>query len=93
MIKNNEIALIVNTSRRSVRRSPIRVRSAPRPAGRVTSYTTIWGAEAAAEGIREPRRTRRLSDPGAARATELIVFTQPPGKPFGVPAVFLIEAK
>ncbi|MBK5913445.1 carbamoyl-phosphate synthase large subunit [Rhodocyclus purpureus] len=53
MIKNNEIVLIINTvdekrqainDSRSIRTSGL--------AARVTSYTTIWGAEAAAEGIR-----------------------------------------
>ncbi|MBK1679355.1 carbamoyl-phosphate synthase large subunit [Rhodocyclus tenuis] len=53
MIKNNEIALLINTvdekrqainDSRSIRTSAL--------AARVTSYTTIWGAEAAAEGIR-----------------------------------------
>jgi carbamoyl-phosphate synthase large subunit len=53
MIKNNEIALIINTvdekrqainDSRSIRTSGL--------AARVTMYTTIWGAEAAAEGIR-----------------------------------------
>lgn len=52
MIKNNEIALIINTvdekrqainDSRSIRTSGL--------AQRVTIYTTIWGAEAAAEGI------------------------------------------
>ncbi len=53
MIKNNEIALIINTvdekrqainDSRSIRTSGL--------AARVTMYTTIWGAEAAAEGIK-----------------------------------------
>ncbi len=53
MIKNNEIALIINTveekrgainDSRSIRTSGLQAR--------VTMYTTIWGAEAAAEGIR-----------------------------------------
>jgi carbamoyl-phosphate synthase large subunit len=53
MIKNNEIALIINTveekrnavaDSRSIRTSGL--------AARVTMYTTIWGAEAAIEGIR-----------------------------------------
>ena len=53
MIKNNEIALIVNTvdekrkainDSRSIRTSAL--------AARVTLYTTVWGAEAAAGGIR-----------------------------------------
>ncbi|MDR2113019.1 MAG: carbamoyl-phosphate synthase large subunit [Candidatus Accumulibacter sp.] len=53
MIKNNEIALIVNTvdekrkainDSRSIRTSAL--------AARVTIYTTIWGAEAAAVGIK-----------------------------------------
>ncbi|MDQ5917345.1 MAG: carbamoyl-phosphate synthase large subunit, partial [Pseudomonadota bacterium] len=53
MIKNNEIALIVNTveekrqaisDSRSIRTSGLQAR--------VTAYTTIWGAEAAAEGIK-----------------------------------------
>ena len=52
MIKNNEIALIINTvdekrqainDSRSIRTSGLQAR--------VTIYTTIWGAEAAAEGI------------------------------------------
>ncbi|GHU12527.1 hypothetical protein FACS1894185_6860 [Betaproteobacteria bacterium] len=52
MIKNNEIALIINTveekrqavnDSRSIRISGLQAR--------VTIYTTIWGAEAAAEGI------------------------------------------
>jgi carbamoyl-phosphate synthase large subunit len=52
MIKNNEIALIINTvdekrqainDSRSIRTSGL--------AQRVTMYTTIWGAEAAVEGI------------------------------------------
>lgn len=54
MIKNNEIALIINTvdekrqainDSRSIRTSGL--------AARVTMYTTIWGAEAAAAGIRQ----------------------------------------
>ncbi|MBI4742517.1 MAG: carbamoyl-phosphate synthase large subunit [Betaproteobacteria bacterium] len=53
MIKNNEIVLIINTvdekrqainDSRSIRTSGL--------AARVTMYTTIWGAEAAAEGIK-----------------------------------------
>ena len=53
MIKNNEIALIVNTvdekrkainDSRSIRTSGL--------AARVTMYTTVWGAEAAAVGIK-----------------------------------------
>ncbi|MDD2743519.1 MAG: carbamoyl-phosphate synthase large subunit, partial [Rhodocyclaceae bacterium] len=53
MIKNNEIVLIINTveekrlainDSRSIRISGLQAR--------VTMYTTIWGAEAAAEGIR-----------------------------------------
>ena len=52
MIKNNEIALIINTvdekrqainDSRSIRTSGLQAR--------VTMYTTMWGAEAAAEGI------------------------------------------
>ncbi|MDR2626105.1 MAG: hypothetical protein LBC37_07200, partial [Zoogloeaceae bacterium] len=52
MIKNNEIALIINTveekrqaisDSRSIRVSGLQAR--------VTMYTTLWGAEAAAEGI------------------------------------------
>ena len=55
MIKNNEISLIINTveekrlainDSRSIRTSGLQAR--------VTMYTTIWGAEAAAEGIRNP---------------------------------------
>ncbi|QWT46088.1 carbamoyl-phosphate synthase large subunit [Azospira inquinata] len=54
MIKNNEIALIINTvdekrqaiaDSRSIRTSGL--------AARVTIYTTLWGAEAAAAGIRQ----------------------------------------
>jgi carbamoyl-phosphate synthase large subunit len=54
MIKNNEIALIINTvdekrqainDSRSIRTSGL--------AARVTMYTTIWGAEAATEGIKK----------------------------------------
>ncbi|MDR1708245.1 MAG: carbamoyl-phosphate synthase large subunit, partial [Candidatus Accumulibacter sp.] len=54
MIKNNEIALIVNTAdekrkaindSRSIRTTAL--------AGRVTIYTTMWGAEAAAVGIKK----------------------------------------
>ena len=53
MIKNNEIALIINTvdekrkainDSRSIRTSGL--------AARVTMYTTVWGAEAAAVGIK-----------------------------------------
>jgi carbamoyl-phosphate synthase large subunit len=53
MIKNNEIALIVNTAdekrkaindSRSIRTTAL--------AARVTIYTTVWGAEAAAVGIK-----------------------------------------
>jgi carbamoyl-phosphate synthase large subunit len=53
MIKNNEIALIVNTveekrkainDSRSIRTSAL--------AARVTMYTTVWGAEAAAVGMK-----------------------------------------
>jgi carbamoyl-phosphate synthase large subunit len=53
MIKNNEIALIVNTAdekrkaisdSRSIRTSAL--------AARVTLYTTLWGGEAAAVGIK-----------------------------------------
>ncbi len=53
MIKNNEIAMIINTveeKRHAINDSRnIRVSGL---AQRVTMYTTIWGAEAAAEGIR-----------------------------------------
>ena len=53
MIKNKEISLIINTvdekrqainDSRSIRTSGL--------AARVTMYTTVWGAEAAAEGIK-----------------------------------------
>ena len=53
MIKNNEISLIINTvdekrqainDSRSIRTSGL--------AARVTMYTTVWGAEAAAVGIK-----------------------------------------
>ncbi|MEN3373261.1 carbamoyl-phosphate synthase large subunit [Dechloromonas sp. ZS-1] len=55
MIKNDEISLIINTveekrgainDSRSIRTSGLQAR--------VTMYTTIWGAEAAVEGIRHP---------------------------------------
>ena len=53
MIKNNEVAMIINTveeKRHAINDSRnIRVSGL---AQRVTMYTTIWGAEAAAEGIR-----------------------------------------
>jgi carbamoyl-phosphate synthase large subunit len=54
MIKNKEIALIINTAdekrqaitdSRSIRTSAL--------AARVTMYTTVWGGEAAAEGIKD----------------------------------------
>ena len=90
MIKNNEIALIVNTveekrqaisDSRSIRTSGLQAR--------VTSYiTTIWGAEAAAEGIKN-RGELVVYPIQALHAHELIRFTQPPGKPLGVPAVLL----
>ncbi|MBP8022499.1 MAG: ATP-grasp domain-containing protein, partial [Azonexus sp.] len=53
MIKNNEIALIINTVEE--KRAAINDSRSIRTSGlqaRVTIYTTIWGAEAAAEGIR-----------------------------------------
>ncbi|HJW23299.1 MAG TPA: carbamoyl-phosphate synthase large subunit [Rhodocyclaceae bacterium] len=53
MIKNNEIALIINTVEE--KRQAINDSRSIRTSGlqqRVTMYTTIWGAEAAAEGIR-----------------------------------------
>jgi carbamoyl-phosphate synthase large subunit len=53
MIKNNEISLIINTVEE--KRSAINDSRSIRTSGlqaRVTMYTTIWGAEAAAEGIR-----------------------------------------
>ncbi|HEY5763148.1 MAG TPA: carbamoyl phosphate synthase large subunit, partial [Rhodocyclaceae bacterium] len=53
MIKNNEIALIINTV--DERRQAIADSTSIRTSGlaqRVTVYTTIWGAEAAAEGMR-----------------------------------------
>jgi carbamoyl-phosphate synthase large subunit len=53
MIKNNEIALIINTV--DERRQAIADSTSIRTSGlaqRVTVYTTIWGAEAAVEGIR-----------------------------------------
>jgi carbamoyl-phosphate synthase large subunit len=53
MIKNNEIALIVNTvdeKRKAINDSrSIRISGL---AARVTMYTTVWGAEAAAVGIK-----------------------------------------
>ena len=53
MIKNDEIALIINTveeKRKAINDS--RVIRVSAQAARVTLYTTIWGAEAAAEGIK-----------------------------------------
>ncbi|MGE5385143.1 MAG: carbamoyl-phosphate synthase large subunit [Betaproteobacteria bacterium] len=53
MIKNNEIALIINTVEE--KRHAIQDSRSIRTSGlqqRVTMYTTLWGAEAAAEGIR-----------------------------------------
>ena len=53
MIKNNEISLIINTVEE--KRGAINDSRSIRTSGlhaRVTMYTTIWGAEAAAEGIR-----------------------------------------
>lgn len=53
MLKNNEIALIINTVEE--KRGAINDSRSIRTTGlqaRVTMYTTIWGAEAAAEGIR-----------------------------------------
>ena len=53
MIKNNEVALIINTveeKRKAINDSrAIRVTA---QAARVTLYTTIWGGEAAAVGIK-----------------------------------------
>jgi len=53
MIKNNEVALIINTveeKRKAINDSrAIRVTA---QAQRVTLYTTIWGGEAAAVGIK-----------------------------------------
>ena len=53
MIKNNEIALIINTvdeKRKAITDSrSIRISGL---AARVTMYTTVWGAEAAAVGIK-----------------------------------------
>ncbi len=54
MIKNDEIALIINTveeKRKAI--SDSRVIRASAQAARVTLYTTIWGGEAAAEGIKD----------------------------------------
>lgn len=62
MIKNNEISLIINTvdekrqainDSRSIRTSGLQAR--------VTMYTTIWGAEAAVEGIRNQDELRVYS--------------------------------
>ena len=53
MLKNHEIALVVNTVEE--KRSAItdsRVIRTSALAARVTTYTTIWGAEAAVEGMR-----------------------------------------
>ncbi len=53
MIKNNEIVLIINTVEE--KRGAIQDSRSIRTSGlqaRVTMYTTIWGAEAAAEGMR-----------------------------------------
>jgi carbamoyl-phosphate synthase large subunit len=53
MIKNNEIALIINTA--DEKRQAINDSRSIRTSGlsaRVTMYTTIWGAEAAAVGIK-----------------------------------------
>ena len=53
MIKNKEISLIINTV--DERRQAINDSRSIRTSGlaaRVTSYTTIWGAEAAAAGIK-----------------------------------------
>ena len=53
MIKNDEIALIINTveeKRKAI--SDSRVIRVSAQAAKVTLYTTIWGAEAAAEGIK-----------------------------------------
>ena len=53
MIKNNEVAMIINTveeKRLAIQDS--RIIRVSGLAQRVTMYTTIWGAEAAAEGIR-----------------------------------------
>ena len=53
MIKNDEVALIVNTveeKRKAI--SDSRVIRVSAQAAKVTLYTTIWGGEAAAEGIK-----------------------------------------
>ncbi len=53
MIKNNEIVLIINTveEKRLAIQDSRSIRTSSQ-AQRVTIYTTLWGAEAAAEGIR-----------------------------------------
>ncbi len=54
MIKNNEIALVINTveEKRSAIQDSRTIRTSALQA-RVTTYTTIWGAEAAVEGMRQ----------------------------------------
>jgi carbamoyl-phosphate synthase large subunit len=59
MLKNHEIALVVNTVEE--KRSAItdsRVIRTSALAARVTTYTTIWGAEAAVEGMRHLEELR-----------------------------------
>jgi carbamoyl-phosphate synthase large subunit len=53
MIKNNEIALIINTvdEKRKAINDSRSIRTSAQ-AARVTIYTTVWGAEAAAVGIK-----------------------------------------
>ena len=52
MIKNNEIVLIINTVEESAAPSRFPFHPHLRPAGPGDHVPTIWGAEAAAEGIR-----------------------------------------
>ncbi|WP_338849140.1 carbamoyl-phosphate synthase large subunit [Massilia sp. W12] len=54
MLKNNEIALVINTveEKRSAILDSRTIRTSALQ-GRVPTYTTIWGAEAAVEGMRQ----------------------------------------
>ena len=74
MIKNDEIALIVNTVEE--KRSAIQDSYAIRRAAltdQVPTYTTLAGARAAAIGHGEHARARPVLDPGAAR----VALTRP----------------
>ena len=72
MMKNDEIALVVNTveEKRSAIQDSYEIRREALT-DQIPTYTTLAGARAAAIGMSRDARARSVRDPGAARAPAL----------------------